>query len=554
MSLNLGEMKIPDLDRHRGKILLITGIRVAFFVAILFISIVFQLRQATFFNTESIFPLFTILFIEFILNALYLFFFEKTQKLWQPTAFLFLFDAIFITALILITGVQQSIFLFLYLVNIILGGFVFQRRGAFLLALFTSACFSFILILAPEIQGQTLFFAVGLNNLAFFCVAALSGYLSEQLNFVGAELTIKKRDIKALSDLNKIIVENISSGLITVSNDFKILLSNKSALKILGLSKIVDLNLDKIFPKLTESLSSLKGNRMERRHILPTGERLILGLSVSPLLNEQNEINGYIIIFQDLTEIVRLENAMRRQEKLAAVGKLAAGIAHEIRNPLASISGSIELLKSLLNLTTGDEAKLMDIMLREISRLNLLITEFLEFVRPSERKLDSCKVEVILSEVLDMIKVNTNLNQRVVQKRIFHAVHNEIKGDKNKLKQVFLNLAINAYQAMGDVENPELIVETSNLDDELVVKFKDTGEGMSDQTMRRLFEPFFTTKPKGTGLGLATVHKILEIHDAKIFVESHEGQGTEFTIQFHKAIKKNANHPGETYEGQNTGS
>jgi len=550
VKFSLGQMKIPDLDRHRGKVLLITGVRVIFFLAILVISILFQLRQSTFFNTESIFPLFAILFIEFILNTIYLSFFERAQKLWQPTAVLFIVDAVFITALILITGVQQSIFLFLYLVNIILAGFVFQRRGAFFLALFTSACFSFILILGPEIEGQTLYFAVGLNNLAFFCVAALSGYLSEQLNFVGTELVIKKRDIKALTDLNKIIVENISSGLITVTSDFRVLLCNKSAGKILGLTKLVDKNLDEIFPNITSTLAKIKGNRLERKYTLPDGERLILGMSVSPLLDEGGLPNGYIIRFQDLTEIVRLEGAMRRQEKLAAVGKLAAGIAHEIRNPLASISGSIELLQSLLNLKGGDEGKLMDIMLKEISRLNQLITEFLEFVRPTERNLDPCHVDTILNEVLDMTKVNTSLKQNVIQKRDLHAPKSYVAGDKNKLKQVFLNLVINAYQAMGESPNAVLKVETKSDGEFLTVKFKDTGSGMSDQTMRRLFEPFFTTKPKGTGLGLATVHKILEIHDAKIFVESHEGQGTEFTIQFHQEIKEGANQ----YEGQNTGS
>ena len=188
------------------------------------------------------------LIVAFTLNAFYLYFFEETQKLWQPTAFLFGFDAIFVTALILITGAQQSIFLFLYLVNIILCGFVFQRKGAFSSPLFTSACFSLILVLAPEIQGQTLFFAVGLNNLAFFCVAALSGYLSEQLNFISAELNIKKRDIQALQDINKIIVENISSGLITVSSDYHVLLSNKSALKILGETDLIGQDIDTVIP------------------------------------------------------------------------------------------------------------------------------------------------------------------------------------------------------------------------------------------------------------------------------------------------------------------
>jgi two-component system, NtrC family, sensor histidine kinase PilS len=313
-----------------------------------------------------------------------------------------------------------------------------------------------------------------------------------------------------------------------------------------------------VFPELKQKVSRIAekegklttaDSRFELRHLLPNGERIILGFTVSPLLNEKSEVSGYIIIFQDLTEIVRLETAMRRQEKLAAVGKLAAGIAHEIRNPLASISGSIELLKSMLTLDTPEQNKLMDIMLKEITRLNSLITEFLEFVRPGERKLEVCEVDHILNEVLDMVKVNTQLPQNVKQERKLQS-NGFVSGDKNKLKQVFLNLVINAYQAMIEIQNPVLYVETFVKDENLFVKFKDSGIGMSEQTLKRLFEPFFTTKPKGTGLGLATVHKILETHDAKIFVESHEGQGTEFTIQFQQVIKQGAH----IYEGQNTGS
>ncbi len=545
----IGAMKIPDLERHRKKILLITAVRIGFFIAILAITLIYQLKQATFFNTESIFPLYLLLIGAFLLNTCYLLLFEKFLKLWQPTAFLFAFDAIAITALILITGVQQSIFLFLYLVNIILCGFVFQRSGALIVALFTSVCFSFLLIIGPEIQGQTLYYAVGLNNLAFFSVAGLSGYLSEQLNFMGTEINTQRRDIKVLRDLNKIIFDNISSGLVTVSSQFQVLLSNKAALKILDLESLIGQNIQSIFPGLEiKPESKLFENRFERKHTLPDGEIITLGLSVSPLI-EEGLVTGYIIIFQDLTEIIRLEHAMRRQEKLAAVGKLAAGIAHEIRNPLASISGSIELLQSMLSLTTPDQTKLMEIMLKEITRLNLLITEFLEFVRPENRKLELCDVGAILNEVLDMVRINQNLPQTVKQQRTFNGKA-YVNGDKNKLKQVFLNLVINAYQAMTESKQQILTCETLIQDNAFIVKFRDTGLGMSDATMKRLFEPFFTTKPKGTGLGLATVHKILESHEARIFVESHEGKGTEFTISFSQVIKKGASH----HEGQNTGS
>lgn len=541
---------VNSLDKSQGRVLLITGVRVLFYSAILLITVLYQLKQSNFFNTESMFPLYMLLITAFTLNTAHLLLFDKMQNMWQATTFLFLFDATFVTGLIYVTGVQNSIFLFLYLVNIILCGFIFQRKGAFFMALYTSSCFSFLLVLTPQVQGQTLFYAVGLNNIAFFAVAYLSGYLSEILNFMGSEITTQKQDIKALKDLNKIIVENISSGLMTISQDFRIILYNQAAEKILGLQKnITGESVEFLFKGISQIISRNSSEaRFERRYENPKGEKLILGFSISPLKNN-DEINGFILIFQDLTEVLRLESAMRRNDKLAAVGKLAAGIAHEIRNPLASISGSIELLKSMIVVKSPEEQKLMDIMLREIARLNSLITEFLDFVRPEEKKLEACDVDGIIKEVLDMIKLNQSLPQNVQQKINLKA-KSYVSGDKNKLKQVFLNLFINSYQAMQPNGGGTLEITTQVLDSQLIVKVKDTGHGMSESTQKRLFEPFFTTKQKGTGLGLATVHKILETHDAKIFVESHEGIGTEFTITFNYIIKEGA----KFNESQNTGS
>ncbi|MCC6276543.1 MAG: PAS domain-containing protein [Oligoflexia bacterium] len=551
-------VRSPDLEKHRGRVLLVAGIRIAFLYAILLITVLYQLRQPQFFDTGGLFPFYILVITAFALNSIYLYFFENTQRLVVPTGFLFAFDTVFITALVLITGIHQSIFLFLFLVNILLCSLVFQRSGAFAIALFTSVCFSAVLIMGPTLQGQTLYYAVGLNNLAFFAVAGLSGYLSEQINFMGLELKTKTRDIKALKDINQIILENISSGLITVSNDYKVILSNKSAGRILGLGAFAGKSLNDVIPGCEELIknranqtSEIKGleGRHEFRHTLQNGERILLGMSISPLADDSGGVGGFIIIFQDLTEILRLENAMRRQEKLAAVGKLAAGIAHEIRNPLASISGSIELLRDSLGPKTAEQAKLMEIMLKEVARLNGFITEFLEFVRPDQKKNEECKVVQILDEVLEIVKLNKSLPQTVTQEKRYKA-QAVVIGDRNKLKQAFLNLVINAYQAMQDNPTGKLTVTTDFENDDFVVHVSDQGHGMSDQTLKRLFEPFFTTKPRGTGLGLATVHKIFEMHDAGVFVESREGNGTEFTVQFHHVTQRRAG----THESQNTGS
>ena len=551
MSRSDSVLQFPDFDKNTNRVFMVAAVRVLFFTAILFITVLYQIKQKTFFNTESILPLYLILIFAFGINSAYLLNFERLMKNWQAPALLFTFDTAFISGLIYITGVQQSIFLFLYLVNIVLCGFIFQRKGAVLIALVTSACFSFLLILAPEVQGQTLYFAVGLNNLAFFAVAFLSGYLSEVLKFMGSEIKTQRADIRALQDINKIIVENINSGLITITNDFQIVLINKAAMDILDLSYNPTKHpIEKIFPGMKNiMINRSKENRFERSFDTVKGERIILGFSISPLKNSEGVPDGFILIFQDLTEVLRYETAMRRQEKLAAVGKLAAGIAHEIRNPLASISGSIELLKSTLVAQDRDQQKLMDIMLKEVTRLNSLITEFLDFVRPEERKMDICDVEGIIKETLEMLKFNKNLPNDIRHELRLQG-KGFVSGDKNKLKQVFLNLFINAYQAMQESPTKVMTISTENHDGSLRVKIKDSGEGMSEATLKRLFEPFFTTKPKGTGLGLATVHKILETHEAKIFVESHKGNGTEFTVQFNQIIREGANRN----EGKNTGS
>lgn len=544
------EMKIPDLDRHRGRLLIIVGMRIAFFCAILAVSIFYQLQQALFFHTDSLYPLYTLLFTAFVLDTIYLAFFEKAQKLWLPTAFLFFFDTIAITALILITGSQQSIFLFLYLVNIILCSFVFHRKGAFAIAVLTSVAFGFVLLVGPELKGQTLFYAVGLNNLAFFLVAALSGYLSEQMNFMGAEVALHKKNVKNLRDLNKIILENIGSGLMTLSEDFRIVVSNNAAHNLLGRENLSGENVTSVFKNFKSDFKdpNKRDSRFQMFYDHPQGKTLTLGFSVTPLKEEDGTLTGYIVIFQDLTEFIRLEEAMRRQEKLAAVGKLAAGIAHEIRNPLASISGSIELLKSMVQTQTNEETRLMDISLREISRLNGLITEFLDFVKPEDRKLDLVDIDSLLSEIMDMVKLNPDLPKAKQEVSLKGQCY--VPGDQNKLKQVFLNFIINAYQAMNESPVKEIKVSTELKDESLEIKIKDSGHGMSDETRQRLFEPFFTTKPKGTGLGLATAHKILEIHQAEIFVESHRDKGTEFTIRFNEGIKRGASEN----ESQNTGS
>ena len=536
-----------DLSRNRGQMLVIEGVRLTFLHVILLITLIFQSFQPGFINLDVLLPTYMLLALAFFLNFGFLFLIENALRYWVVTAFLFFFDSAFITTLIYCTGINQSIFLFLYLVNIILCGFVFKKRGAFILALWTSILFSFLVTLGPEMHGQTLYFSVALNNIAFFSVAFLSGLLSEQLNFMGSELQERGRDIAALRNLNLLIIENIASGLITVNRAGEILQSNGSALEILGHMgrQIVGHPLDAVLPGLAGQLAAIEFIEGDRRtskrfdwsYVGQDGGKQVLEMIVSPLRDEQLRITGFVLAFSDLTRVRSLESAMRQSEKLAAVGQLAAGIAHEIRNPLASISGSIQLLAVMYESPGPEEKRLMAIVIKETDRLNNLISEFLDFVRPDQSKDDPDDVNALIRDTLELLKLNQNLRQETRQIVRLNS-QSIISGNRDKLKQALLNIIINAYQAMLQTESPVIEVSTEDRDLAVVIRIKDHGTGIDEAGLKKIFEPFHTTKPKGTGLGLAVTHKIVESHNGRIFVESSKGHGTEFILEFPRRPSK----------------
>ncbi len=524
--------------KARGRLLVVESGRVVFLTAILLITFYFQIRQPNFLGHDILVPLYSSVLLSFCIHALYLWFFNSLSRSNIPTVFLFIFEAFFISALILYTGISQSIFIFLYLVNIIFCGFIFSRQGALFLALLTSILYSVLLILKPDISGEIAFFSLALNNLGFFSVAILSGYLSEQLGVMGLELIASHRNIQELKDLNKLIIDNVSSGLVTVDSRGRTIVANRAAEAILEVSGLKDKSIFDVVPGLRQFENRFseqigRVDRFEVDYLNQREDRLLLGFSISPLIHE-NKTTGFVLIFQDLTKIKRLERAMQMSEKLAAVGQLAAGIAHEIRNPLAGISGSIQLLRMTTHGEGSEEYRLMSIALKEIDRLNRLITDFLDFVRPSQPAHDPVALVQLITEVVEMVKVNKQLEKqsKPITFELNFKTNRSVVGHRDQLKQVFYNLVINATHAVEKVEHAKITLETEFTNGHLIVRVRDNGCGMTTPTQRRIFEPFFTTKAKGTGLGLATVHKIIENHDAKIFVDSELNKGTEFVIEF----------------------
>jgi two-component system sensor histidine kinase PilS (NtrC family) len=517
--------------------LLVHAVRTAFLVCILLVSVAYQVHLGNFLNVEIWMPVYAVLLGNFFLNAVYLFFFDRLKGQGRWNAALFGLDTLAVTLLIYFTGTGQSLFLFLYLVNLILGGLVLSKDGAWLLTVWTSICFSSLLILSPEVTGQGLYFSLAVNNLAFVAVTFLGARLADQLTRVGAQLQETHSDLQALQNLNDLIVNNIATGIVVLSRTGFVQYFNPPSTRILGTDQFQQVKVQDVLPELAWPWSSLmedESQAFERREVRISREGTeikILEVVAARLKDADGKLKGWILLIDDRTDLKQLEENLRQQEKLAAVGQLAAGIAHEIRNPLASISGSIQLMVGNPQNHSEEDLKLMRIVDKEIDRLNGLITEFLEYVRPENKAGVPVNLNNVIREVVESLQFNPKLRKDVEQELTLKA-QCEILGNRDKLKQALLNFVINAYQAMEQTPRPRLQIETHDQDDLVVLIVRDNGCGIKPENLNRIFEPFHTTKPSGTGLGLAVTHKILQAHDARIFVSSEVGEGTRFLVEF----------------------
>lgn len=534
-SSHLRVVKDSSTERRDRNLFLIHSLRTFLFVAVLLFTLSFQIFQKNFINFDVWMPVYFVLFSCFVFNSIFLLGFHFFENHDWSTGVLLAIDAILITALLNFTGVSQSLFVFLYFVTILLAGLVFGRKGAFLTAFWIGGLYSWLFALNPFVAGDGIYFPLALNLAAFFSVAGLSGSLSEQIDFMGLRLEESSRKFEALSYLNDLIVDNMPSGLITLNKDLTIEFTNERARSILKEQDLIGQNLSSLLPPVYLSLSKfdftdLRPVLREELSLDIDQQSRLLEITTCPLRDDEQNQQGYLMIIQDATDVKKMEKQLRQKEKLAAVGQLAAGIAHEIRNPLASISGSIQLLVGQPDVDP-EKAKLMNIVLREIDRLNDLITEFLDYVRPEELKQESMDLNVLIREIMEQIRFNKSLRQDIKQ-RLDLQGKAWILGNRDKLKQALLNMVINSYQAMELIKDPELKIETFDEDGKVILKIVDQGIGIPSEMLDRIFEPFHTTKPRGTGLGLAITHKILEAHLAQISVESQVNMGTTLRIEF----------------------
>jgi two-component system sensor histidine kinase PilS (NtrC family) len=375
-------------------------------------------------------------------------------------------------------------------------------------------------------------FMFALNLIAIFFVTILSGHLAERARLSESQLATATKDLADYRLFNDRIIESVRSGLITTDLRGEITTFNRAAEEITGYkaSDVRGVNIYTIFGDIGQQievgLESIRTrSRLPRFDIdclTADGAPIHLGFSVAPLVDDIDHERGYVLTFQDLTEVMELEREVRRQERLAALGKMAAGLAHEIRNPLASMRASeLDLMP--------EQLQLMNIVLRESERLNRIVSDFLTYARPPKTEFSQIELSSLLAEAVALLRNNPELGPKHIITEHYPPEPVFYLGDANQLKQIFWNLSRNAVQAMSFGGELKVALEIIHNGD-VSISFSDTGQGMTSEQKERLFEPF-NSSSGGTGLGMAIVYQLVRDHNGKVLVDSEVGKGTKISIK-----------------------
>jgi two-component system sensor histidine kinase PilS (NtrC family) len=465
-------------------------------------------------------------------------------------------DVALVSALVHFSGGTDSIFAFLYVPITVYAALIFGRQGAYAASALGAIGFGVTLLLEPinALRTPVSVAVWGTNASALLLVALLASALSRERDRAGHALAEKVRDLQSLRLLHERTVNSLTSGLLTTDTAGMIMSFNPEAERITGVTaaEAMGQSLDAVIPGATDrvldSVKAVERGRARLRYRNRRSQELFLGLAGSVLRDAVDAPGGYVVIFQDVTKIVEMEGDLRRHERLAGVGQLAADLAHEIRNPLAAISGSIQILEET-NAGSGDEAqRLMGIVVRETDRLNALITDFLHYARPAPAK----PVPVAVAGVLaDMRQIFETVRPPSVELVVEAPETLRVLADDRQVRQLLWNLFLNGVQAMPDGGRLEIRAVASPAQDTGLtgrsfraegraeraegtrfaeIAVSDTGTGIPEAVLERIFDPFFTTKEEGSGLGLATVHRIVEGNGGHVSVESAVGRGTCFRV------------------------
>lgn len=478
----------------------------------------------------------------YALTIIYSLLFERIKRLVSFAYVQFILDVILATILIFITGGIDSWFSFTLVLTVISSSIVLNKRAGYIIATVGSILYGLLISLQfynllpltsrGIVEAKDYIYNIFIHFVSFYLTAYLSGYLSSRLEKTTQKLEEKDTSLRDLEFFNKEVIESLPGGLFTTDMSGKVLIFNRAAEKITGFSRdfAIGRRIDEVLQLFKFPFVVGRGEGT----IKVEGVHKVIGYNISTLRDISGSDTGFIGIFQDLTNMKRLEAEMKQKEKWAAIGELSSNIAHEIRNPLASLKGSIEILKEDV-MPHSKRTKLMEIALKEMERLNNIITDFLNYSRPTQPDVKKFELHNILDETIELLK-NVEQNKGNISIKKYYSGKLEVNADPLKMRQVFWNLGINAVEAMPG--GGELTVSTANTHDIVEITFKDSGVGISEKNIEKIFYPFFTTKEHGTGLGLAIAYRILEEHEGTINVDSSPGGGSTFKVILPKADGK----------------
>lgn len=506
------------------------------------------------------------IFFWFSLSLFYVLLLSFWQEHRLQAALQVITDLILVTLVIHETGGWDSSLNFLYPLVIIVASVLLPRVWAQLVAALAFILYGTVLELNyygvvpsycnthPSFKAlQAIIFV---NLFAFLAVSYLAGLLMAKLRQVGVQLKDASGALENLQALHENIIHSISCGLITTGLDGRITLVNAAAQKLLehSMPDLFGTPVGKLFldplPNVESQDPDARTAHAEVRFDLPTRFRKTFRVRVASLTVPERGPIGFVYVLDDLTEIRRLEREVRIQDRLAAVGRLAAAIAHEIRNPLTSIAGSVNMLSAVPEL--GEEhRRLLDIVTRESQRLNGIITDFLAYSRPKQYHFDVVDLIELLEDTLTLMDHRMTAEQTgIAIQRNFTVRQALAVADGDRLKQVFWNVCENAVRAIKagesssaarerrvETETPRngaLTVAVDSSGDDWQIAIHDTGTGMSPQQVEKIFEPFQSNFEGGTGLGLAIVYQIMQSHEGKVWARSKEGQGTTFILRLRR--------------------
>jgi two-component system sensor histidine kinase PilS (NtrC family) len=524
--------------------------RIATVTLLLGAALVIQLKGSQVLFFAPLFTIYLIVVSVYLLTILLAAIFNQVENLTRFAACQVGTDLFLYTLIVFFTGGHSSPFPFLFLFSILWAALAL-RGGGYWTASVSSILFGGVVdlqyyrILMPPhaaelvdimlVNSWDIMGRVFLHLTAFFAVAFLGHQISQRYRSAREELTERTEDLEKLRTLSDVVFESLTSGLVVLDGSGRVRSVNSAAAKMLALDRSSgqDLQSHKIFkgipiPEMLEKASGGRLKRWEGSFTEEEGKERVLGFSISPLKEPEK---GYVVIFQDLTEYRDMETRLRASETLSAIGRMAANIAHEVRNPLASMSGSIQVLKGDLDLKE-DDLRLMDIILKETERLNDLVGNFLNYARPPDPKFEDVYLKDVIMETVRLLnpflsEKNVRLKTVLPEERVILSV------DTSHMHQIIMNLVRNSVEALGEGGTVTVSLERESRDDGdfSLLSVSDNGAGIPEEILPEIFEPFKTTREQGTGLGLAIVYQLVQIHKGTVRVQSEVGKGTTVTIR-----------------------